>query len=47
MQEVVINAKTKIYIATGADPEEARLRYMARQEAKNKPLFTPKKTAVA
>lgn len=29
-QEVVIDSKTRIYIATGADPEEARTRYLSR-----------------
>jgi hypothetical protein len=43
MQEVVINHRTKIYIAVGADPEEARSRYQARQDAKGKVLLTPKK----
>ena len=46
MQEVVINDRTKIYIAIGADPEEARSRYWARQDAKGKVLLTPKKTAL-
>jgi hypothetical protein len=46
MQEVVINHRTKIYIAVGADPEEARSRYLARQDAKGKVLLTPKKTVV-
>jgi len=45
MQEVVINARTKIYIAIGADPEEARSRYWERQDAKGRALFTPKKLA--
>lgn len=45
MQEVVINHRTKIYIAVGADPEEARNRYWARQEAKSKILLPAKKTA--
>jgi hypothetical protein len=45
MQEVVINHRTKIYIAVGADPEEARNRYWARQDAKGKPIFAPKKAA--
>lgn len=45
MQEVIINARTRIYIATGADPEEARSRYLARQEAKGKVLLSPKKAA--
>ena len=30
LQEVVIDLKTKIYIAIGADPEEARIRYLSR-----------------
>jgi hypothetical protein len=46
MQEVVINHRTKIYIAIGADPEEARSRYMARQETKDKPMFAPKKPSL-
>jgi hypothetical protein len=46
MQEVVIDGRTKIYIAIGADPEEARSRYFARQDAKGKDLLTPKKTAL-
>ncbi len=47
MQEVVINARTKIYIAVGADPEEARSRYWARQDAKSKVLLTPKKAVAS
>ena len=47
MQEVVINARTKIYIAVGADPEEARSRYWARQDAKGKVLLSPKKTVLS
>ena len=43
MQEVIINPRTKIYILVGADPEEARSRYWARQDAKGKVLLTPKK----
>lgn len=34
LQEVVIDFRTKIYIALGADPEEARMRYLARVGAK-------------
>ena len=30
LQEVVIDVKTKIYIAIGADPEEARSRYKSK-----------------
>jgi hypothetical protein len=47
MQEVVINDRTKIYIAIGADAEEARTRYWARQDAKGKVLLTPKKAVVS
>ena len=42
MQEVVINHSTKIYIAVGADPDEARSRYQARQDTKGKVLLSPK-----
>lgn len=47
MQEVVINDRTRIYIAIGADAEEARTRYWARQDAKGKVLLTPKKAAAS
>jgi hypothetical protein len=47
MQEVVINHRTKIYIAVGADPEEARTRYWARQDTKSKPMFASKKPVVS
>lgn len=30
LQEVIIDFRTKIYIAVGADPEEARQRYLSR-----------------
>ena len=46
MQEVVINPRTKIYIAVGADPEEARRRYLSRQDTKSKVMFAPKKPAL-
>jgi hypothetical protein len=46
MQEVVINDRTKIYIAVGADPDEARSRYQARQDAKGKVLVMSKKPAL-
>jgi hypothetical protein len=46
MQEVVINHRTKIYIAVGADPEEARARYWARQDTKGKVMFASKKSVV-
>jgi putative ubiquitin-RnfH superfamily antitoxin RatB of RatAB toxin-antitoxin module len=42
MQEVVINHRTKIYIPVGADPDEARSRYQARQDTKGKVLLSPK-----
>jgi hypothetical protein len=45
LQEVVINHRTRIYIAVGADPEEARERYQARQDAKGRVFLTPKKAA--
>lgn len=34
LQEVVIDLRTKIYIAVGADPEEARSRYLSRFDFK-------------
>ena len=43
LQEVVIDVKTKIYIALDANPEEARKRYRERIEAKNRALISPKK----
>ena len=43
MQEVVINHRTRIYIAIDADPEEAKSRYLARQDAKGKILLPAKK----
>jgi hypothetical protein len=46
MQEVVINHRTKIYIAVGADPDEARDRYQARQDAKGKVLIMGKKPSI-
>jgi len=46
MQEVVINNNTKIYIAVGADPEEARSRYWNRPELRVKSIFARKKPAV-
>ncbi len=43
LQEVIINDKTKLYIAVGADPEEARTRYFSRNDIKNKQLIIPNK----
>ena len=43
MQEVVIDDRTKIYIAVGADPEEARSRYLKRLEPKLKEPFVSRK----
>jgi hypothetical protein len=34
LQAVVIDMRTTIYIAVGADPEEARHRYLSRFETK-------------
>ena len=34
LQVVVIDARTKIYIALDADPEEAKVRYLSRFVAK-------------
>lgn len=36
MQEVIIDGRTKIYIALDADPEKARYRYNNRLQAKEK-----------
>ncbi len=47
LQEVIIDGRTKIYIADGADPEEARSRYLLRIEAKNKMLVATKKTVAS
>ena len=46
MQEVIIDARTKIYIELGADPDDARSRYMSRLEAKNKVNFVARKPDV-
>jgi hypothetical protein len=46
LQEVIINYKTNIYIAIGADPEEARSRYLNRPDSKYKSLIVQKKTAI-
>lgn len=43
LQEVVIDLKTRIYIALDADPEEARARYWVRKDAKNQSMFATKK----
>lgn len=36
MQEVIIDFKTRIYIAIGADPEEAKVRYFSKLELKKR-----------
>ena len=46
MQEVVIDHNTKIYIAVGADPEEARSRYLNRPDSRVKSIFAHKKPAI-
>jgi hypothetical protein len=43
LQEVVIDARTKIYIAIGANPEDAKSRYLSRLEAKNKVQIVTRK----
>ena len=43
LQEVIIDFRTKIYIAIGANPEKAKLDYLARRETINKPSAVPKK----
>jgi hypothetical protein len=43
MQEVIINDRTRIYIRIDADPEEARMRYLARQETKGKIILVSRK----
>jgi hypothetical protein len=43
MQEVVINHNTKIYIAVGADPEEAKSRHWYRPELRGKSIFAHKR----
>ncbi len=43
LQEVVIDLRTKIYIAIGSDPAEAKIRYLARLEAKNKVQLATRK----
>jgi hypothetical protein len=47
MQEVIINYKTRIYIAIGADPEEARSRHLNRPALKGKSIFVRKKPSLA
>jgi hypothetical protein len=47
MQEVVIDQRTKIYIALDADPQEARNRYFNRLEPKPKVVFDNTKSKVA
>jgi hypothetical protein len=43
MQEVIINDRTRIYISMDADPEEAKMKYLARQEAKGKVVLVSRK----
>jgi hypothetical protein len=45
MQAIVIDDRTKIYIPQGADPIEAKNRYLARIEAKNKVVVPGRKPA--
>ena len=43
LQEVIIDMKTKIYIALDADPKQAKKRYMERIQAKPKFQYYTKK----
>jgi hypothetical protein len=43
LQEVVMDDRTTIYIAVGADPEEARSRYRTRSEARSKMYVSKRK----
>ena len=45
LQEVIIDDRTKMYIALGASPEEARKRYFERLEAKRVPIAVRKPAA--
>ena len=45
MQEVIIDSRTKMYIALGADPEEARSRYLNRAQTTEKVHPASKKPA--
>jgi hypothetical protein len=45
MQVIVIDDRTKIYIPKGADPVEAKNRYLARLEARNKVVVPGRKPA--
>jgi len=44
LQEVVIDDRTKIYIAIGADAEKARKHYFKKREANNKFPIPAKKS---
>jgi hypothetical protein len=46
LQEVVIDHRTRIYIALDASPERARIRYFERLQAKEKPILQEKKPIV-
>jgi len=47
MQEVIIDKRTKIYIAVGADPDEARSRYKTKRETSGKVQFASRKPVAA
>ncbi len=47
LQEVVIDERTKIYVAIGTDPDEARSRYKTRLEAKGKVVFASRKPVIS
>ncbi len=46
LQEVVIDDRTKIYVAVGMDPDEARSRYKSRLETKGKAIYASRKPVI-
>jgi hypothetical protein len=46
MQSIEIDRRTRIYIAIGADPIEARNRYLNRLDPKVREHYVPRKTVV-
>jgi hypothetical protein len=47
LQEVVIDARTKIYVAVGTDPAEAKSRFLTRLGEKNKVHMATRKPVIA
>lgn len=46
LQEVVIDEKTKIYVAVGSDPEEAKKRFLSKLGVKYNKYLGTKKTVI-